>query len=115
MEFLSRSDCQELRDAGYPQGTSFLVIHPSGRVTPVPNENNLTPGYFACPTIEELIAEMGNQFRSLYRIGERPWSARSVDSIEGLPMVQSEGKTPLSAVKALWLELKGKQVSDGRV
>ena len=71
MEQLTLTECEQLRDAGYPQGaTAFVYMLVSWRMQLVYDPEYLERNFcgapwVACPTMDELILELGKSFWSV--------------------------------------------------
>lgn len=119
MTNLSHKDCQELKDAGFPQNTrEFYVIQSSGgepniMVVDIPRgyTNLLAAGYelVACPTFSELIEACGKRvgFELLEEFSEKGINYKAVVKYPELEMAR--GKTPKEAVAKLYIALHDKE------
>ena len=89
---LTYQDCLELKEAGFPQKMRNLVY----------KDEMTLPGLYS-PTLEELIAECGDGLTMLENWGDS-WSAYE----ERIDLIGKEarGKTPIQAVKNLYIALK---------
>lgn len=109
MNHLTLDQCKKLKELGYPQDTFFgWEVLPSGKALlknalPWPDYADWTKQYgkalIACPTLEELIDWLGEDFYDLMREDDRTYTAHMNGD-------RGEGKTPLEAVYNLCVALK---------
>lgn len=113
MEFLTREQCARLKVAGFPQGGCAFwwnAYHDGTEPLYVPGlqSGTSTVPITACPTLQELIADLGDLFLLVRRhlgvgVFYKAWGWANPGT-----QVYDVGATPLQAVFLLWLEVKGK-------
>jgi len=67
--------CKRLKEAGFPQTNVYIFYNTDGRMLYI-EESQWHDEYFVCPTIEDLLKELGENFDSLDRSGDRCWFAQ---------------------------------------
>ena len=106
MNKLSLEQCKSLKKWGYPQDSQKDTFYYSDRenagISPVFNDGESDyRGYVACPTLEELIEWLRNEFWTLKNEGGKTWYVQGDTGETENNIILTEGDTPLLAVYAL--------------
>ena len=88
---------KQLKESGFPQKEKGTMLFAEGVSLADSQKVWNEKGAYA-PTLEEVIEELGDNFRKLIRGAENYWEALSNNEID-------IGKTPLEAVSNLYIKL----------